>query len=99
MKNMKKVVFVLILSFLTFLLRDSGAKLGLSLNSLVLASHCPSSDYDCQITEIQTEIDTLKPAHEYNKKELSGLNSQISDLKKKITSLSSQLVVVEKNIL
>ncbi|MEK7525951.1 MAG: SpoIID/LytB domain-containing protein [Patescibacteria group bacterium] len=64
----------------------------------IFASHC-GADLDCQIQEIQTEINALKPAHENNKKELSSLNSQLTDLKKKITSLSSQLTQVEKDIL
>ncbi len=65
----------------------------------IFASNCPATDYDCQIKEIQTEIDSLKPAHESNKKELSSLNSQLVDLKKKISGLSSQLTQVEKDIL
>ena len=39
-------------------------------SSLVLAA-CPESDYDCQISEIQKEIDALQPAHEHNKQELA----------------------------
>lgn len=61
------------------------------LETSVFASHCSSSDYDCQISEIQREIDALSPAHENNKKELSNLNSQLSDLKRRINILSNEL--------
>lgn len=62
------------------------------------ASHCASSDYDCQISEIQREIDALSPAHENNKKELADLNSQLASLKKRIAALSTELTNVEKQI-
>lgn len=67
--------------------------------SPVLASHCPASDYDCQITEIQKEIEALSPAQENNKKELAGLNTQLADLLKRITALSAQLKKVGDNLL
>ncbi|HEX6977125.1 MAG TPA: SpoIID/LytB domain-containing protein [Patescibacteria group bacterium] len=58
--------------------------------SLVKAQDC-GADLDCQIQKIQREIDALTPAQENNKKELSGLNSQLADLKNRILGLSSQL--------
>lgn len=67
-------------------------------SSPVIASHCASSDYDCQINEIQREIDALSPAQENNKKELAKLNTQIADLQKRIASLSTQLKNLEKEI-
>ncbi len=67
-------------------------------NLSFVRAECASSDYDCQITEIQREIDALKPAQENNKKELSDLNKQISDLQKRIASISSQLTATEKQI-
>lgn len=57
----------------------------------VQASNCPATDYDCQIAEIQKEIDALTPAHENNKKELSNLNSQIANLKSRIAGISEEL--------
>lgn len=57
----------------------------------LFASHCPATDYDCQIAEIQKEIDALSPAHENNKKELTNLNSQIANLKSRIAAISTQL--------
>lgn len=65
----------------------------------VLASHCPASDYDCQIAEIQREIDALSPAHNNNKAELAKLNTQVAGLKKRIAAISAQLVSLEKEIL
>jgi len=65
---------------------------------LIFATNCPATDYDCQIAEIQREINALSPAHEVNKKELAGLNSQLASLKKRIATLSLQLTNVEKEI-
>ena len=58
---------------------------------LVQASNCPTTDYDCQLAEIQREIDALTPAHEHNKKELANLNNQIANLKKRIAGISTEL--------
>lgn len=66
--------------------------LGFSLSSgLATASHCAAGDYDCQLAEIQREIDALTPAHENNKKELANLNSQITSLKNRIVGISAEL--------
>lgn len=56
------------------------------------------SDLQCQIDQIQREIDALSPAHEKNKTELSSLRSQISSLNKKIDSFSKQIVKNENDI-
>ncbi len=55
-------------------------------------------DYDYCLQKIQQEIDALKPAHEYNKKELADLKVQLASLDKRISALSSQLLVVEGDI-
>lgn len=55
-------------------------------------------DIDFCLTRIQNEIDQLKPAHEYNKKELSDLKNQTSDLKRRILGISIQLKEVENDI-
>ncbi len=83
-----------ILCFLIGLLVYQSLIFGVIIN----ATHCPSTDYDCQIAEIQREIDALKPAHEYNKKELAGLKTQIEDLRKRIASLTLQLKEKEDGI-
>lgn len=69
-------------------------------NSLdvVFATSCPTSDLDCQISEIQREIDALKPAQDYNKKELADLRTQITSLSQRIDGLSDSLDEVGKNI-
>ncbi|KKU48742.1 MAG: Stage II sporulation protein [Candidatus Woesebacteria bacterium GW2011_GWF2_46_8] len=64
----------------------------------VKASHCPTTDYDCQIAEIQKDIDALSPAHEKNKQELANLKKQLDDLKRRIASISTQLRNVESEI-
>jgi len=66
--------------------------------SVARASHCPASDYDCQIAEIQKEIDAIKPAHEYNKKELAGLRVQVISLNNRIAAISKELDQVEESI-
>lgn len=65
---------------------------------LIFASHCPGSDYDCQISEIQRDIDALSGAHERNKKELSDLKRELDNLGKRIAGISSQLKSLEANI-
>jgi peptidoglycan hydrolase CwlO-like protein len=64
----------------------------------VSATNCPATDYDCQIAEIQKEINALSPAHEKNKQELGALNNQLADLNKRIASISTQLKNVESEI-
>lgn len=66
--------------------------------STTRASDCPSTDYDCQIGEIQREIDALAPAHENNKEELSSLKKQFASLRAKIAQISQELVSVEGKI-
>jgi predicted nucleic acid-binding Zn-ribbon protein len=55
-------------------------------------------DIDFCLDKIQREIDALKPAHEYNKQELSDLRAQISSLTSKINALSKQLTKTESDI-
>ncbi|MBI2267938.1 MAG: SpoIID/LytB domain-containing protein [Candidatus Blackburnbacteria bacterium] len=65
----------------------------------VVASNCPEKDYDCQIQEIQRDIDQIKPAHEKNKSDLAGLRKQIQNIRAKIFDISTQLNNLEKDIL
>lgn len=83
-----KLLFILLVSLSTCYI----------LHTTVFASNCPSTDYDCQIAEIQREIDALKPAHESNKKELADLNQQLENLKRRIANLSAELKEVEAEI-
>jgi peptidoglycan hydrolase-like amidase/peptidoglycan hydrolase CwlO-like protein len=64
----------------------------------VRAQECPASDYDCQISQIQKEINALTPAQEKNKADLAALNKQISDLNSRIANLGKQLVNLAKQI-
>jgi peptidoglycan hydrolase CwlO-like protein len=79
-------VFLFIFTFLLF--RSS---------TLILAD-CPSEDYDCQIAEIQKEIDALKPAHEANKQELANLKKQLADLQSRLAGIGVQLEKLEASI-
>jgi len=55
-------------------------------------------DIDYCLDKIQKEIDALKPAHEYNKKELADLRTQINSLTLRINALSKQLTKTEEDI-
>src|SRR3972149_11849174 len=55
-------------------------------------------DIDFCLDKIQKEIDALKPAHDYNKKELSDLRVQVSSLSSRITALTKQLTKTESDI-
>jgi hypothetical protein len=81
-----KILFIMFFGFL--LLRSF---------TLVWAE-CPASDYDCQIAEIQKEIDALSPAHETNKQELSSLKKQFDSLRARIAQVSRDLVTVASTI-
>ena len=56
-------------------------------------------DIDYCLQKIEGEINALKPAHEYNKKELADLKNQVASLEKKITGISKQLDSTEKGIM
>ena len=55
-------------------------------------------DIDFCLQRIESEISALKPAQEYNKKELADLRTQIASLEKRIVGLSNQLETTEQNI-
>jgi peptidoglycan hydrolase-like amidase len=55
-------------------------------------------DIDFCLQRIEEEINALKPANEYNKKELADLRTQISSLEKRIDGISRQLGVVKVDI-
>lgn len=72
----------------------------LFLNSSFLILHAEGcgADLDCQIKQIQGEIDALAPAHEKNKTELGALRNQIASLNKKIDNFSLQIKKNETDI-
>lgn len=84
---------------IAFVLLTIFFKLNYSFTRLADASHCPATDYDCQISEIQKEIDALSPAHEYNKKELADLRNQVASLEKRIAGISTALEENQEDIL
>lgn len=65
--------------------------------NLIKAQDCVA-DFQCQIDQIQREIDQLSPAHEKNKLELNDLRVRIADLNKKIVNLTSQITKTEAQI-
>lgn len=57
-----------------------------------------SGDLDYCIQKIQQEIDSLSPAHEQNKKELSNLRNKIDSIEGRVAAISSQLSKIEIDI-
>ncbi|MBI1863681.1 hypothetical protein HYS03_00495 [Candidatus Woesebacteria bacterium] len=58
----------------------------------------PETDLNFCISQIKDAIDKLAPAQEANKKELSSLNQQLTDLKNRISGISVNLDDLEKQI-
>lgn len=83
--------------FLVFVTLVLFGILSLKFGDLTKAQDC-GTDLDCQISQIQKEIDALSPAQEKNKQDLAALNKQITDLNSKISRLTSQLRTLEKQI-
>lgn len=65
--------------------------------SIVYAQEC-GTNLQCQIDQIQRDIDAISPAQQHNKEELANLRKQLGDLTKRIAALSNQLKVVAKEI-
>ncbi len=89
-----KIFIFVLLGVLVFL---SFARLPVGQGVFVYAQDC-GSDLQCQIDQIQREIDALSPAHEKNKQDLSSLRNQLSSLSKKISTISLQLQKTEADI-
>jgi peptidoglycan hydrolase CwlO-like protein len=89
-KYFTDLLFIILLFFSLFLFLKSVG--------FISAQSCASSDYDCQIAEIQREIDARLPAQEKNKEDLAGLRKQLTDISKKITSIQLQLKKFESDI-
>jgi peptidoglycan hydrolase CwlO-like protein len=64
----------------------------------VVSQGCSSTDYDCQIRELQQEYDARKDAHEKNKSELESFKKQIASIQKKLADLDKKLKDTEKEI-
>ncbi|KKQ86389.1 MAG: SpoIID/LytB domain protein [Candidatus Woesebacteria bacterium GW2011_GWB1_38_8b] len=94
MEKLRKYIICLaiILSLSTFYL---------SLKTVFAEPDCnnpATGDIDYCIAKIETEINALKPAHEYNKKELTDLRVQVASLEKRIAGILKQLKVTEYDI-
>lgn len=88
------LLLVLVLLFVSTILLSN-----ISLTSAEPSCDNPGAgDLDYCIEKIQKEIDALKPAHEYNKQELTNLRAELNSLNKQINGVSMQLVTVENNI-
>ena len=88
-----------IFSFFIFLI------LLLTLNLKLISVHAepncnnPSfGDLDYCISKIKDEIGALKPAHEYNIKQLTDVRNQVKNLSSRIAAINSQVSVKEKDI-
>ncbi len=57
-----------------------------------------ASEIDHCLIVLKQREKALRPAHEYNKKELADLRAQLNSLKKRITALSRYLKTVETDI-
>lgn len=91
--NLKKFLLVFLLFFGVL-----GYKSLTNFSPLPAQAQDCGTDLQCQIDQIQREIDALTPAHEKNKEELAKLKKQLSDLNKKIASISNQLKTVQAEI-
>ncbi len=72
------------------------------LTTIFAGPNCDSpgpGDIDFCMAKIESEINALKPAQEYNKKELSDLKAQIKSLEVRLNAILNQLLLKEKNIL
>src|SRR3990172_3013213 len=93
-----KLFFLLSVFFFLFFFLTTNYQL---LTFISAEPNCDSpgpGDIDYCISKIEQEINALKPAQEYNKKELSDLRIQIASLEKRIAGLSNQLEVTQKDI-
>jgi len=64
----------------------------------VLAVDCPSTDYDCQINELQRELDARKDAHEKNKISLAEYEKELTRINQRLVTLDKQLKDLEIKI-
>ncbi len=96
------VVFLLLMFFTSTLLLFHSLPAGrqvLRYANAELDCNNPSiGDIDFCLDKIQKEIDALKPAHEYNKKELADLRVQVNSLSLRIAALTKQLTKTENDI-
>ena len=95
--NLVNFAFLIAIFNFSFLIFNFG-------NAFALTDDCskssiPFNRLDACISEIENEVNALKPAQERNKQELEDLKKQIADIKKQITNLTNRVNQLEKDIL
>lgn len=90
--NLKSKIF-----FVSFLLLFSSVLC--SLFSPTVTAECPSTDYDCQIKELQAEVDARKEAHEKNKIDLATYEKELVKVSQNLVLIGNKLKLTEKEIL
>lgn len=101
--NAKKLLFYgfVIVSFV-FLFERSFSKIPVTYAEVDCEADDLSGFSDSEIDHclivLKQREEALRPAHEYNKKELADLRAQLNSLKKRITALSRYLKTVETDI-
>lgn len=91
--KVKHILFVFL--FVGFLFSRSFL---FTINAEVDCNNPSFTEIDGCLQKIEQEISALKPAHEYNKKELSDLKNQVASLEKRIEGISKQLVLTQEDI-
>jgi len=61
-------------------------------------AECPTTDYDCQINELQKEVDARKEAHEKNKISLETYKKELNRVSQNLILIESKLKLTEKEI-
>jgi len=87
--------FLLLLFFLLFFLFSQFFILN---SSFFIFASCSSTDYDCQIAELQKELDARREAHEKNKITLKEYESELVRINKRLASLDVKLSKLEEEI-
>src|SRR4030042_2026685 len=97
-KSKFKPLLLPVLVFMFFFFFATNYQLLITISAEPDCNNPGPGDIDYCLEKIGKEIDALTPAHEYNKKELSDLRTQITGLEKKIKAIRNQLTIVEKDI-
>jgi len=85
-------------NLLGFLALSFGFALCILRFTLPIYAQCPSTDFDCQIAELQKEYDARKEAHEKNKSDLVSYKNQLVSIQKKLVDLNQKLKQTEQEI-
>lgn len=69
-----------------------------ALCAMPIRAECSATDYDCQIRELQKEVDARTEAHEKNKLSLAAYEKELSRISSSLTLLAGKLKATEKEI-